>query len=416
MTDRNDSPWFIDGRSGATATYADLLAVLNQSPVRVRPLCQPGSPRDALKEIAAAVAFGTSLTLFDSDFGERELESLGHGNSPINHPVAVSGKGEAVTVQALQELAAGKSPARLGLFTSGSNGLPKLVVHPVGNLARTVKVSNRHRQDVWGFAYNPTHMAGILVYLQALANGCPVVDVFGLGREDVLAAIERHGITHLSATPSFYRLLLPVDRAMPGVRSITLGGENADAVLLERLHPLFPAARFHNIYASTEAGALLTSEGDAFSIGAGLEQLVVLREGRIHIHRSLLGVFAGAALEGEWYDTGDVVEVVSSEPLRFRIVARERDWVNVGGNKVNPCEVEAILEEFPGVRKVRVSGRANSVMGYILCAEIECSGPSPTESALRAFAATRLQPFKIPRLIRFVDRIAHTRTGKVSRQ
>lgn len=421
-----DKPWLIDGRTGATVTYAGLLAVLNQNPVQVRPLCQPRSPRDALQEIAAAVVFGTGLTLLDSDFVEHELAALGYGDAQVNVTVEAPEKGEAVTLQDLQNLAAGRSPARLGLFTSGSTGLPQLVVQPVAKLARAVKVSDRHAQDVWGFAYNPTHVAGIQVYLQALANGCPVVDIFGLGRGEVLAAIARHGITHLSATPSFYRLILPADRALPGVRSVTLGGESADAALIDRLRALFPSARFHNVYASTEAGTLLVAEDDTFSIADGLERLVVIRGGKIQVHRSLLGEYAGAEPKAQnqesrtppadWYDTGDVVEIVSDLPLRFRIVARERDCVNVGGSKVNPHEVEAVLEDYPGVRRARVSGRANSLMGYILYAEIECYGTPPTEPALRVFAAARLQPFKVPRLIRFVDNIAQTRTGKVSRQ
>jgi acyl-coenzyme A synthetase/AMP-(fatty) acid ligase len=69
-------------------------------------------------------------------------------------------------------------------------------------------------------------------------------------------------------------------------------------------------------------------------------------------------------------------------------------------------------------------------MGNILCAEVVTTGgqsakgeaPSAeqdsqplTEAALRAFAAQRLQPFKVPRMIRFVDNLATTRTGKISR-
>lgn len=499
VTDNVDKHWFIDGRTGVAATYGDLLADLNRTPGSSRPLCQPASTQDALREITASLIFGTELTLFDSDFGERELQALGYNRSQLNQSQTVVA-GKPIGWPALQGLAAGGSSARLGLFTSGSTGLPKLVWQTAANLARAVRVSPRHADAVWAFAYNPTHVAGLQVYLQALANGCPVVDVYGLDRAGVLAAMERHGVTHISATPSFYRLLLPTDRAMAGVRSVTLGGESSDAALIGRLRPLFPLARFHNIYASTEAGTLLTAEGDVFSIAEGLVDRVVIKDGTLRVHRSLLGVFvapganpptphstssglrrdssggvatdeedgarasreatqgsSGPASSGtgeDWYDTGDVVEVVSTDPLRFRIVARERDWVNVGGSKVNPREVEAVLEEFPGVRKVRVSGRANSVMGNILSAEIEWVKPEdggrraeagrqrttddgqrttddggqrtddggrsaedgrPTEQDLRAWLAERLQPFKVPRLIRFVDNIAQTRTGKVRR-
>jgi len=92
---------------------------------------------------------------------------------------------------------------------------------------------------------------------------------------------------------------------------------------------------------------------------------------------------------------------------------------------VNPHEVEAVLGEHSGVAQVRVFGRKNSVMGHILCAEVvlakadsvlqTAEGGRVTEAALRAFAAVRLQPFKIPRVILFVEALATTRTGKISR-
>lgn len=430
-------PWLIQGGSGEATTYGELLDRVNVG--SVRPLCRPGSTADALGELAIAIGHHAELTLLDPDTSDGDLATLGFAPETVNRRIPL-GAGAAVTLEQLRQRAGGSSKARLGLFTSGSTGLPKLVRQPVGNLARAVKTSPRHAEAVWAFAYNPTHVAGIQVCLQALANGCPLVDVHGLDRATVLAAMERHGVTHISATPSFYRLLLPADKVLPGVRSVTLGGESADAGLITRLRGLFPAARFHNIYASTEAGTLLVAEGDVFGIADGLEDRVRIRDGRIHVHAGLLGEFVGGgqrsedgarasrdATQGssgpassgtgeEWYDTGDVVEVVTAEPLRFRIVARERDWVNVGGSKVNPREVEAALEEHPGVRQARVSGRANSVMGHILVAEIECTGSPPAEAVLREHLAARLQPFKVPRLIRFVNSIEQTRTGKVSRR
>lgn len=424
MTPDINRDWLVEARTGQRISYADLLSGLSNAAFALRPLCQPASTADALRQITAAVALDTELTLFDTDFGPREIEALGFAMARLNQAETKSASRE-VTAVDLASLAAGKSRARLGLFTSGSTGLPKLVWQSVSNLARAVKVSPRRAEAVWALAYNPTHIAGIQVYLQALANGCTLVDVYGLDRAATLAALDRYNVTHLSGTPSFYRLLLPVDRPLPAVKSVTLGGESADAPLLARLAALFPNARIHNVYASTEAGTLLVAEGDTFAIAHGLEDKVVLREGKLTVHRSLLGEFAGGAAAGDWYDTGDVVEIVSEQPLRFRIIARERDWVNVGGSKVNPHEVEAVLGEHTGVAQVRVFGRKNSVMGNILCAEVVLAKPKDggrwaedgpvTEANLREFASARLQPFKVPRMIRFVDVLATTRTGKLSR-
>lgn len=415
MSYLSQRPWLIDGRTGEAATYADLLARLNAEDAEFFPLCRPASTREALTQIALAVAFDADLTLFDPDCEVGEIEALGYSPAQLNRPAPRRLGSAPVTLDDLRRRAAGGSRARLGLFTSGSTGLPKLVWQSVANLTRAVKVSPRHAEAVWALAYRATHVAGIQVFLQALANGCPLVEVWGLERAEIFAALERHGVTHLSATPSFYRLLLPAERALPGVRSVTLGGESADARLLEKLAAMFPAARRHNVYASTEAGTLLVAEGEVFAIAPGLEGRVEVRDGTLHVHRSLLGEFSGAASQGEWYDTGDTIEAVSAAPLRFRIVARERDWINVGGSKVNPREVEAVLEEHPAVARSRVFGRKNSVLGQVLCAEVVARGAAPMEADLREFAAAQLQPFKVPRMIRFVDQIAATRTGKLSR-
>ena len=332
MTADAKTPWFIDGRTGETRTYGDLLADLNRSPGFVQPLCQPASTQDALREIAACLVSDTELTLFDPDFGERELAALGFAKAQLNRP-ACAPAAKLVDLAALQAAAAGNSTARLGLFTSGSTGLPKLVMQSAANLARSVKVSPRQAEAIWAFAYNPTHVAGIQVYLQALANGCSIVDIFGLDRSRALDAIKRYGVTHISATPSFFRLLLPADQALAGVRSVTLGGESSDAALLERLRPMFPAARFHNVYASTEAGTLLMADGDVFSVAAGLADRVIVRDGRIHVHRSLLGEFT----------SGDTVTRLSSETVgrdtetgNLKLENREQKTTGVDGKAEDP--------------------------------------------------------------------------------
>lgn len=455
--------WLIDVPSGQVFTRGDLVRAL---PGGYQRICRPESTVKALMAITRALVRGTDLLLLDTDFSDAEVDALGIAKQTINR-ISPERSDLKISWAQLPQAAAGQSSARLGLFTSGSTGLPKLVWQSAANLARAVRVSDRQAQAVWALAYNPTHVAGIQVYLQALANGCPVVNVYGLDRPAVLTAIEQHGVTHLSATPSFYRLLLPEDQPLICVQSITLGGEVTDPDLLVRLRRAFPCARLHNVYASTEAGTLLVAEDDVFQIPESLSDCIRLHEDRLWVHRSLLGEFDGkheaesedrkvdvadqsAASEiqaakpqefqlSEWYDTGDVVEIISAEPLRFKIVARARDWVNVGGSKVNPQEVEGVISRHQDVQQVRVFGRENSLMGNILCAEVVLAGDEAvkrsdsvtvsqahsvtgpqshglSESALRAWLGARLQPHKVPRIIRFVDKLAVTRTGKLSRQ
>lgn len=405
--------WLILPRTGHALSQRELVAELNAA-TEYAPWFQPRNTAEALRGVALAIMHGHELVLFDSNFSAEEIGALGYSPAQLaeRRPLGV---GVQATVDSLARMARGESRARIGLFTSGSSGLPRMVWQSIANLARGVRVNGRHAEAVWALAYNPTHIAGLQVFLQALANRCPIVDAFELGRLDVRAALRRYDVTHVSATPSFFRLLFPVDEPLTLVKSVTLGGESSDEGLMQRLRSLFPAARFHNVYASTEAGTLLSAEGEVFAIRPELADRVRVVDGHIQVHRGLLGDFAGQP-SGEWYDSGDMVEVTSADPLRFRIVARERDWINVGGNKVNPREVEGVIEEHQAVARARVFSRENSVVGQLLCAEVVLrSGAAATELQVREHVGVRLQPFKVPRMVRFVAELAATRTGKLSR-
>lgn len=86
------------------------------------------------------------------------------------------------------------------------------------------------------------------------------------------------------------------------------------------------------------------------------------------------------------------------------------------GYKINPGEVESVIMQFDGVQQAFVYGKPNSVLGNILCAEIKIEeGCSLSELDIRHWLADKLQEFKIPRKIKFVENIALTRTGKLKR-
>lgn len=416
IIDLKDRPWFVNPSTGEASSYGSLIALIGEEP-RVRPLSQPATAREALEEIVRAAAAGARLTLLDRSLTRSEAESLGLHADAINREVPCIARYSAASFP--RWLAwSDNSSFVLELYTSGSTGLPGRVAHSLDTLGRAIRVSNRHADDIWALAYPPTHVAGVQVALQAMRNGNTLVDVTELRGAEAVEAIIRHGVTHVSATPTYYRLIAAAKRPMPLVRAVSLGGEPADRVLLTTLHEVFPNARLRNIYASTEAGTVLESEDEVFTLPAHLAGRLKVQGGCLHVHRSLLGQFNGSAssTEAEWYDTGDSAEVVGETPLRFRITGRRREWVNVGGDKVNPREVEAVLRQHPSVRDVVVSGRPNSVLGSLLEAEVVLHSAGVAEAELRAFVGERLQPFKVPRIIRFVPELKTTFTGKALRR
>ena len=93
---------------------------------------------------------------------------------------------------------------------------------------------------------------------------------------------------------------------------------------------------------------------------------------------------------------------------------RISEIINIGGYNVNPIEVEESILSLNYIESVRVYGRDNSVMGKILCADIK-SDIQIEVPEIRKILASKLQPFKIPRIIKQVGDICLTRTGKTKR-
>ncbi len=304
----------------------------------------------------------------------------------------------------------------VALITSGTSGKPKQVVHTLGSMRRNLRISPRYDDDVWALTYPLHHIAGVLVWAQAMANFNPIIDVAGLGPRETLCTLRKYQVTHISATPTYYRLLLTQGEVVETINSVTVGGEVLDDKLHTNLQKLFPKARLHNVYASTEAGMILQAEGELFGVPPNLSHKVQVRKNRVYVHSSQLGHLSGKVETDEWYDTGDEVEVVSSEPLRFRFLGRSRRVVNVGGEKVIPQEVERVLLEHPAVADAVVTGHNNSVTGELLQAEVIAKKPEPSEAELRSFMSRRLPPFKVPRIITFVSKLSTTHSGKAIRR
>lgn len=398
-------------------TYADLIADLNQGPHLIPAYFSANSAYDIFKAYILVILCGVDITLLDSDFSEEEINALIPDDESRGRMLTCQIESLILDEQDLVQRLQQNSLGRIGFFTSGTTGLPKRVSHQMSTLSRSVKFADKHSDSIWAFAYNPTHIAGCQVYLQAIMNGNSIVNVFGLGRKCVLAELEEHLASHISATPTFYRMLMPSPNAINSVRRVTFGGERMDPKLLSSLQVTFPQAKFLNVYASTEAGTILAAEGEEFSIKKGLEDLVRIIDDQLMVHRSLLGDFqtAESTVEAEWYPTGDMVSISSECPLRFKIIHRANELINVGGYKVNPAEVESVLRSFDGVSEVRVYAKKNSVLGNLVCCDVVLSDADLTEKAIRQYLTQNLQSFKIPRMINFVDCIETTRTGKLKR-
>jgi len=392
-------------------TYDYLLKDINNA-IAYYPMFRTINLYDFFLNFVISLASNKPIVLIDSDLNNSEIEGINEKSVNLAYPI------KQVCFSSIEEIVKciQVSKSEISIYTSGTTGQPKKVVHTVSTLTRYIRVSDRYAEQIWGFAYNPTHMAGVQVFFQAFENINTIVNVFNKNRQQVYDSIDKYGITHISATPTFFRLLLPIEKTYDSIKRVTLGGEKSDNKLYEFILQIFPGAKINNIYASTEAGSLFVANGENFRIPANIIDKIKIKDNELMIHKSLLGKSDSFNFQGEYFFTNDLIEWTNKEEGLFRFVSRKNELINVGGYKVNPLEVESVIQQLPDVIQVMVYGKANSVLGNVLCAEVKLQEFSAlSEFSIRQYLSEKLQDFKIPRKIKFVNFISLTRTGKIKR-
>ena len=392
-------------------SYDDLLKSLNEGTVYY-PYYKTSDVYSYFVNLIKAIASGQPLVLLDSDINPSEIDGLDESKVNVTESIATN------SFQSMDEVVASvqNSKSEITIFTSGTTGQPKKVVHSIATLTRSVRIGDRYKGQIWAYAYNPTHMAGLQVFFQAFENQNTLVNVFNQSREYVYQQIHEKGITHISATPTFYRLLLPFEQAYESVIRVTLGGEKSDQHLYDSIMKIFPKAKINNVYASTEAGSLFAAKGDCFQIPEAIKDKFKVVEDELLIHKSLLGSSDSFKFTDDYYHSGDLIEWVDEAQGLFRFKSRKNELINVGGYKVNPGEVEVAIQSIEGVRQAMVYGKANSILGNVLCADVvQEPGFTLTELDIKKVLGSQLQDFKVPRRIKFVEEISLTRTGKMKR-
>lgn len=394
------------------ALYDDELITFIENSKHYYPVFRYKSVKLFLMNLLLALYHDMPITLVDADFSDSEVKDLGLGQQlDVTQPLASKdNRGVTDLVNQLKQ-----SRSNITLFSSGTTGLPKRVNHTINTLTRMVRTDEKYQSNRWALTYNPTHMAGLQVLFQALYNKNFIVNLFGAQIAEAAKAIEKYQLTNISATPTFYRMLLGSDLIFDKVKRATLGGERSKNDLHLKMKSLFPHAKLNNIYASTELGSLFVSNGEVFQIPSDLKgKIKIKNDGELLVHSSLL---PGMTRSSDWFATGDLVEIKSTDPLEFTIQSRKTEMINIGGYKVNPNEVESVLRQYDSILNCRVYGKPNSVLGYILYAEIQLEiGEEFDKRALQLFLASQLQGYKVPRMFKIVDKIDVTRTGKIKRK
>jgi len=321
------------------------------------------------------------------------------------------------------------------LMTSGTTGVPKLVAHDLTGLTAAIKApSPADDAAVWGTFYDIRRYGGLQIFLRAVLGGASLIlSSAGEPVADHLIRLASRGVTHLSGTPSQWRraLMSPAIRAI-APRYIRLSGEIADQAILDRLRATFPRAIVGHAYASTEAGvAFDVNDGlagfPAAYIGVvrdGVEMQVVESSLRIRSPRTASRYVGGseklADAEG-FVDTGDIVERRGD---RYHFAGRHGGVINIGGLKVHPEEIEAVINRHPQVRMSLVHPKRSPITGQIVVADVvlktdgEEGGTRQVElkDDILKHCRAALPRHKVPAAISFVTTLNVAATGKLLRR
>jgi len=316
------------------------------------------------------------------------------------------------------------------LATGGTSGTPKVVLHDLVLLGSTIPVRNAERPLRILPLLKFDHIGGLDAVWRALAAGhclvCPPVE-FSI--DAVAAAIERHTVEVLPATPSFLNLLMlgnvRQERDLTSLRTVPYGAEPMSAALLVRLRSSFPNVDFVERFGTSETGALpvsSTAEGLVLREASGrFDWKVVEGELWIKSPAQALGYLSGGDRlfdSSGWFRTGDLAQYQGDRSIR--VLGRKVELINVGGEKVLPASVESALLEHPCVADCRVSGSPNAVLGQVVVADLVWTGPEndPLEvkKKLHDFVAALLPKSHLPVVVRLVGSIDSTDNLKKSRR
>ena len=323
------------------------------------------------------------------------------------------------------------------LFTSGTTGQPKMVLHTLSSLSGPLDDGLPVPSGaVWSTFYDVRRYGGLQILLRALLGGGSML--LTNATNPVGALLRRAGeagVTHISGTPSHWRRVLMSPAA--GLMSpayVRLSGEIADQAVLDQLRQAYPAASVAHAFASTEAGVAFDVRDGLAGFPASLlcgsqaelrhaEMRVV--DGALQIRSSrtaLRYLGAGGATLREpngFVDTGDLVE---RRGERFHFIGRRGGVINVGGLKVFPEEVEGVINQHPGVRMSRVRGRRSPISGALVTADIVLRA-SPDEADFAAIrdevmhaCKSALHAHKVPVSLRQVAALEVSPSGKLVRR
>ncbi len=356
--------------------------------------------------------------------------------------------------------------AALLMFSSGTTGHPKAILHSQGGMAHTLTLGLM-LNDAYDLIYeqemgerlapnlrNTTstlvlsspmfHVAGLLPYLRAIVGGQATVLISKWNAETLFNVLERETISRLGLVPTMIFDMLGAGRATGGalsnIRFLANGTASLSPTVARQIGERLPKCLMLNTYGQSETmERVATFGGRAYeanlnAVGRVMPtmQLRIVRDdgsdaaagepGEICVRTptAMLGYYndpkaTAETLREGWLYTGDIGRFDENELLH--IVDRKKNMVISGGENIYCAEVERVLEEHPAALEAVAFGEPDPRLGERLVAVVVLKpGAELTADEVKGYAKQRLAIYKVPRRVAFTRTpLPRNATGKVIR-
>jgi len=349
------------------------------------------------------------------------------------------------------------TPAHIAyvIYTSGSTGKPKGVMVENRNVVNFFTGMDRAigcGSGVWLAVTSASFDISVLELLWTLTRGFTVVVHGDEGSATIADEITRYRVTHLQMTPSLARMLTLDPRAyaaLSSLKQLLLGGEAVPAALIHHLRQVFKG-EIHNMYGPTETTIWSTTcrvedVDTSVSIGKPIAntQIYMLDSDLHSVPVGEIGeLFIGGdgVARGYWrrpeltaerfvvipglgsdriYRTGDLARFRHDGSIEF--LGRADDQIKLRGHRIEPGEIEALLEKCPCVRQAVVVLREDRegdkrLVAYLVADATDSVAALRAAGDLRAAAGAKLPETMVPSAFVFLDELPLTGNGKIDRK
>ena len=269
------------------------------------------------------------------------------------------------------------------------------------------------------------HIGGINTMLNILSTGATMIIPQNRNADDVCKLINEYKIAVLPASPTFLNLIL-IGKSyekydLSSLRMITYGTETMPEGLLNRLKSVFTKVKFLQTFGTSETGIASTSSKSSDSTfmkidDENLEYKIVDGELWLKSKTRILGYLNAdmdSFTDDGWFKTGDLAQ--QSEDGFIKIIGRSKEIINVGGQKVLPCEVESVLLEMKEIQDCLVYAEKNAITNQSVCCDVVLKpgvDANGIKILVRKFCKDKLDSFKIPVKVNVVQKTEFTQRFK----